>query len=142
VAKAAKKKPQGMSRAHKDALAKGREEGRKVRAYLEALDSERQRGRSRDPETIRRKIAETRERIDAEPNPARRVEHIQRRLDLEDELEEQAGQVDLDELERDFVEVIANYAERKGLTYPALREAGVPASVLKEAGIRRTHRAA
>ena len=134
-------KKRAMSEAHKKALAKGREEGRKVRAYLEALEQERQRsGRKMDPAQLEQKIAETRERIDAEANPARRLELIQKRIDLEESLAAQGDDVDLAQLEKDFISAIPGYAERKGITYSALREAGVPAAVLKEAGVKRTRR--
>lgn len=140
MAKVATKK-QGMSDAHKEALAKGREQGRKVRAYLEALEQERQRsGRRMDAAQLEKKVAETQEKIDAEPNPARRLELIQKRLDFEDSLAEQGDDVDLEQLEREFVEAIPEYAERKGITYSALREAGVSPGVLKRAGIKRTRR--
>lgn len=140
MAKAATKKS-GMSQAHKEALARGREQGRKVRAYLEALEQERQQGRRQDPETLRRRIREQEEKIDAEPNPAKRLEYIQKRIDLEDALAAQSEEVDLEQLEKDFVEAIPEYAARKGITYGALREAGVPAAVLKRAGIKRTRKA-
>lgn len=142
VKKTAKKatKKSGMSEAHKEALAKGREQGRKVRAYLEALEQERQTGRRQDPETLGRKIREQQDKIDTEPNPARRVELIQKRIDLEEALASQTDQPDLEQLEKDFIEAIPDYAERKGITYAALREAGVPAATLKQAGIKRTRR--
>ena len=40
------------------------------------------------------------------------------------------------EEERAFVEAAAPYGERKGISYKAWREVGVPAAVLKRAGIR------
>ncbi len=44
-----------MSAEHKAALAKGREEGRAVRRYLEALEEQRpRRGRKRTPESIKK----------------------------------------------------------------------------------------
>src|ERR1700689_982496 len=44
-----------MSQAHKEALAIGREEGRAVRRYLEALEAHRpKRGRKRSQETIQK----------------------------------------------------------------------------------------
>ena len=135
-------KKQGMSQAHKEALAKGREEGRKVRLYLEALSQEKRSGTRQDPETLKQRIAKQQEKVDTETNAAKRVELIQRRMDLEEQLQAQAEQVDLEQLEKDFVKAIPGYAERKGITYGALREAGVPASVLKEAGIKRTRRTA
>ena len=55
-AKSRKKTP--MSAEHKAALAKGREEGRVVRQYLEALESTKpRRGRKRTPESIRKRLA-------------------------------------------------------------------------------------
>ena len=45
---------------------------------------------------------------------------------------------DLEGLEAGFVEYAKAYSERKGITYAAWREAGVPASILKDAGIKRT----
>ena len=48
--------------------------------------------------------------------------------------------MDLDELEAGFVEHARSYSERKGISYSAWRETGVPAAALKKAGISRTRR--
>lgn len=126
-----------MSDEHKAALAVGRNQGRMVRRYLEALDAHRpRRGRRRTPESIQRRL----ERIDAElaeANPLKRVQLIQERLDLTTELSTATGDVDLTDLEQDFVEAAGPYSSRKGISYAAWRELGVPASVLKRAGITR-----
>jgi hypothetical protein len=45
--------------------------------------------------------------------------------------------VDLSALERDFVAVANAYGNRQGITYQVWRETGVPAAVLKKAGIGR-----
>ena len=45
--------------------------------------------------------------------------------------------VDLSELEKGFVDAAAEYGRRKGITYAAWREAGVPSAVLNRAGIGR-----
>lgn len=129
-----------MSDDHKAALAKGRTQGRAVRAYLAALDVDRKPGRRLDRETIEARTAEVQGRIDAEPDPAKRVELIQRRLDLEAQLVDLETEPDLGALEDGFVDAAAEYSERKGIGYSAWREAGVPAAVLKRAGIRRTRR--
>jgi hypothetical protein len=131
-----------MSDEHKAALAKGREQGRAVREYLAALEQERKPGRKVDRGTVEKRIDEVQQRIDDEPDPAKRVELIQRRLDLEEQLVAMQGEVDLDALERGFVDAAAEYSERKGISYTAWREAGVPAAALKRAGIRRTRRTA
>jgi chromatin segregation and condensation protein Rec8/ScpA/Scc1 (kleisin family) len=136
----AKKTTKKMSDEHKAALAKGREQGRAVREYLAALSEEKKPGRRVDPETMAQKIAQVQEQIASEPDPAKRVEHIQKRLDLEAQQAEANGHVDLEALEQDFVEAAKEYSERKGITYSAWREAGVPAAVLKAAGVPRTRR--
>ncbi len=57
-ATAAKKQQRTMSDEHKAALAQGREQGRLVRRYLEALESHRpKRGRRRTPESIAKRLA-------------------------------------------------------------------------------------
>jgi hypothetical protein len=134
--------PRQMSDEHKAALAKGREQGRAVREYLAALEQERKPGRKVDRGTIEKRISEVQQRVDEEPDPAKRVELIQRRLDLEEQLIAMEDEVDLGALEEGFVAEAAEYSERKGISYTAWREAGVPAAALKQAGIRRTRRAA
>jgi len=126
-----------MTDEHKQALAVGRAEGRMVRAYLEALESSRpKRGRKRTKESIARRL----ERIDVEldgADPLKRLQLTQEQIDLDDELESMDSGVNLTDLENDFVRVAKGYAERKGITYAAFRQIGVPASILKRAGISR-----
>lgn len=129
-----------MSDEHKAALAKGREQGRIVRSYLAASEQQRGPGRRDDRETLETRIGEIQRRIDDADDPAKRVELIQQRLDLEQRLVELGDEPELESLEARFIEVAAEYSERKGITYPAWREAGVPAAVLKQAGIKRTRR--
>lgn len=131
-----------MTAEHKAALAKGREQGRAVREYLAALNEEKKPGRKLDPDTLSQRITETQAQLDAEPDPAKRVDLIQKRLDYEDKLANIGEAVDLDALEKGFVKAAKEYSERKDITYSAWREAGVPAAVLKDAGIPRTRRSA
>ena len=49
-----------------------------------------------------------------------------------------AEAVDLSALEEEFVRSAAAYGSRRGLTYAAWREAGVPPAVLRRAGITRS----
>jgi hypothetical protein len=126
-----------MSQDHKDALAQGRAEGRTVRAYLEALDTHRpKRGRKRTPDSIRRRLAAIEKEI-AEVDALKRLQIIQERMDLEQELVLLESDNDLAELEAAFVLVAKSYAQRKGISYSAFRELGVDSSVLKSAGISR-----
>jgi len=62
---------------------------------------------------------------------------VQERMDLQKELEAMGTTVDLSALEAAFVKTAAKYAQRKGISYAAWRELGVPADVLKKAGISR-----
>ena len=133
----AKKGPSTMSDEHKAALAEGRSQSRAVRNYLNALDAHRpKRGRKRTPESIAKRLEKLEGEIPA-ADPIRRVSLVQERMDLEEELDRASHQIDLTELEASFVAAAAGYSERKGISYAAWREVGVPAPVLKSAGIRR-----
>jgi hypothetical protein len=137
-ATAAKKQQRTMSDEHKAALAEGREQGRLVRRYLEALESHRpKRGRRRTPESIAKRLAAIDEQLPA-ADPLTRLHLAQERMDLEQELGMAGGNVeDLEELEAAFIEVAAAHGERKGLTYEAWRSIGVAPRVLKAAGVGR-----
>lgn len=126
-----------MSDEHKAALAEGRVQGAAVRAYLEALELHRpKRGRKRTPDSIKKKLAEIEAEIDA-ASGVQKLDMMQTRRDLQTELESLEAGIDLTELEERFVEVAAAYGERKGIEYATWREFGVPAAVLKSAGIGR-----
>ena len=135
-------KKKSMSQDHKDALARGRTEGRAIRAYLEAISVERKPGRKADRGTIESRIQRLQEQIDGETNAARRVELIQKRLDNEIRLAGMEDNPDLENLEREFARSVKDYSKRKGISYNAWREAGVPAAVLKQAGLSRGRGAA
>jgi len=126
-----------MSDEHKAALAAGRNQGRAVRNYLEALEQNKpKRGRKRTTDSVQRDLTRTQEEL-LTADPLRRLELVQRRIDLEEELERMGTTIDLGALEKDFVAVAKPYAQRKGISYEAWREAGVPAATLKAAGIGR-----
>lgn len=133
----AKKK---MSDEHKRALARGRAQGKAIRDYLSALERNRARGRTPDRETLQKRIEDVQRRIDEEENPAKRVELIQRRLDHEEQMIAMDDEPDMEALQDGFVDAVREYSERKGITYHAWREAGVPADVLRQGGIKRTRR--
>jgi hypothetical protein len=129
-----------MTDEHKEALARGRAQGKAVREYLQALEKDRTRGKLPSRETLESQIENVQELIDAEENPAKRVELIQRRLDHEERLIQAEDEPDMSALEDAFVDACYEYSERKGITYHAWREAGVPASTLKRTCIKRTRR--
>ena len=125
-----------MSDSHKEALAIGREQGRAVRRYLEALEANKpRRGRRRTPEGIQKRLAAIDERL-ATADALSRLHLAQERMDLEAELAAAGdGGVDIEALEAEFIRAAGPYSERKGITYDAWRAAGVEPRVLKAAGV-------
>jgi hypothetical protein len=132
----------GLSSAHKDALAAGRRQGNAVRRYLVALETNRpRRGRQVSRETLEKRLQEVEVKI-ASADALQRIHLIQSRRDLEQRLAaigESSGD-DMPTLEAAFVEVAAEYGQRKGIDYATWREAGVPADVLQRAGIHWSRR--
>jgi hypothetical protein len=126
-----------MSDQHKAALAEGRAEGRAVKSYLEALEQNRpRRGRKRTADSVTKRLAA----IDAqlpEASALARLQLVQERMDLQQELEVMGQKVDLTALEAAFVKTAKSYSQRKGISYAAWRELGVSADVLKQAGVSR-----
>ena len=127
-----------MSDEHKAALARGRSEGRAVRDYLDALRANKpKRGRKRTPDSIKKRLAAIDGQLQ-EADPLSELRYVQERRDLESELSSMGAAVDLSAIENAFVNVAKSYSERQGISYAAWREVGVPASVLKRAGISRS----
>lgn len=126
-----------MSASHKAALAEGREQGRAVRRYLEALDAHKpKRGRKRTPESIERRLSTIDTKL-PDADPLTRLHLEQEKADLQHELSSTQGSVDIQDLEDAFVESAKPYGERKGIAYATWRKLGVDAAVLRRAGIRR-----
>ncbi len=132
-----KRKQTTMTAAHKAALAEGRAQGRAVRRYLEALEANKpKRGRKRTPDSMKKRLA----RIDVEyeaGDQLKRLQLAQERLDLQRALDASSNTVDLTSMEHEFVSAAKAYGARKGISYAAWREVGVPDSVLRSAGITR-----
>ncbi len=127
-----------MSPDHKAALAKGREEGRIVRRYLEALESSKpRRGRKRTPESIRKRL-NTIEGSLPTADPLAKLHMVEEKQRLESELSHTGETVDLAALEKSFIKVARVYGDRKGISYSAWRTVGVSAGVLQQARIPRT----
>jgi hypothetical protein len=127
-----------MSADHKAALAKGREEGRIVRQYLEALESTKpRRGRKRTPDSIRRRLGIIESTLPG-ADPLARLHLFEEKQRLESELSHSGDTVDIAALEKSFVKVARIYGDRKGISYSAWRTVGVSAAVLQQAKIPRT----
>lgn len=126
-----------MTTEHKAALAAGRSSGLAVRRYLEALErSKPRRGRKASPESVNKQLAAIEGRLQGAA-PIERLRLIQERKNLQGRLNVDGGEDNLAELELAFIEVAAEYGERKGIDYSSWREIGVPANVLRSAGVHR-----
>lgn len=128
--------PGSMTAEHRRALAEGRRRGRIVRAYLEALQkSTRGRGRPVTREGLERRIAELGPKIDSAPDALAKLELVQKKIGLQQQLTDMDAPVDISELEAEFITVAKEYGDAKNISVEAWRELKVPRSVLKRAGI-------
>lgn len=126
-----------MTDEHREANAKARAENRAVADYLDAIESHRPKpGRKRSVESLKQRLGTIADTFD-DARPIQRVQLIQERIDIERSLAEGEIVADIGGLEEGFVEVAIAYSGRKGISYPAWREAGVSAAVLQKAGIAR-----
>ena len=128
-----------ISEEHKAALAQGRKEARAIKAYLKALEA-RKPGRPVTRESLEQRLKRINEKLDASDDPLKAVELLQARIDLESALDRMHDVGRLEELEQGFIDHAKSYSERKGISYTAWRELGVPAATLRQAGIPETRR--
>jgi hypothetical protein len=110
-----------------------RAETNAVAAYLNALRAPKVPARSRA--SLEKRRAQIEQWIAEEQSPIRQVELIQRRLDTDAQLAQIDHAQRLPELEAAFVKVAASWCRRSRVSPAALREVGVPASVLRKAGL-------
>lgn len=114
---------------------------RAVRRYLDRLDQQQERRRGGDRRPTQR-LEEVKGKLDAAlSNGVRglqRVQLIQQRREVEEEIRgRKAARTPEAPDDADFVTHGRLYAAAKGITYGAFREFGVPAAVLRRAGIAR-----
>jgi hypothetical protein len=108
-----------------------RAETKAVAAYLTALRAPKVPARSRA--NLEKRRTQIEQWIAEESSPIREVELVQQRLDVDAQLAQIDQAARLPELEEAFVKVAASWAKRTGVSAAALREVGVPASVLRRA---------
>jgi uncharacterized membrane-anchored protein len=126
-----------MSDSHKAALAEGREQGRAVRRFLEALEAHKpKRGRKRTPESVEKRLAAIEERL-ADADALTRLHLMQERMNLTNELASSDDSADMQAIEDEFVAAAGPYGARKGIAYAAWRAMGVDPAVLRRANIKR-----
>ena len=128
-----------MSDEHKAAMQKGRAEGKVVRDYLEGLRATKpKRGRKRTEESVRAQLADVEAKL-PEADPMNELLLVQKKRDLEEELDSMSDTVDMTTLEEAFVGVAKSYSDTKKISYASWRDEGVEAAVLKRAGISRAN---
>lgn len=138
------KKTKTLTPEHLAALERGRQSGRAVKAYLNWLTEQatRPRTRRRSTEDLQQALNELEVAIAKESSPIQKLGLIQQRIDTQHELDHttQGDDVDTEALKAAFIEHAAAYSTAKNISYQAWREIGVPAAVLKTAGIAQTRR--
>ncbi|HEX9258586.1 MAG TPA: hypothetical protein VF855_03550 [Acidimicrobiales bacterium] len=113
-------------------------EGHAVRRYLEALEANKpKRGRKRTPDSIQKRLDGIENEL-ADADPVARLNLVQERMNLLEELGRMQAKVDMSALEDEFVKAAKAYSERRGISYAAWREIGVQPNVLTKAGIKRS----
>ena len=118
-------------------MAEGRRQGAAITAYLDAIEQQRpKRGRKRTVESIDKQLADIEDKLPTATGVTR-LGLVQQRIDLQQERDALGKTVDLAPLEDAFVAAAKGYSERKGISAAAWREIGVPADILKRAGISR-----
>lgn len=121
-------------------MASGRQAGRAINAYLTALDEVRpKRGRKVSKEDLEKRLVAARQEAETAVGTTKLLA-VQLVEDGEAKLRsltESAGD-NIAELEAGFVETAKAYSESKGISYATWRKVGVPAELLKRAGIART----
>lgn len=128
-----------MSQEHKDALAQGRLEARSIKSYLRALDSRRP-GRPVTKESLDKRLERVNAKLGDESDPLKRIDLLQSKVDIETALASVEDGANVEELAATFVTHARSYSDRKGISYTAWRQFGVPADVLRKAGIQETRR--
>lgn len=98
-----------------------------IRAYLRLITEAPRPRRPVDLDQLDRDIAQA-------PNQLRRLQLIQAKLEATTLAVNGPA---IDALEEAFVKYAGSYGKRKGISYAAWREVGVPASMLARAGIER-----
>lgn len=135
--KATRGRPKGpLTQEHLDALAKGRKAGPAIRNYLATVATKKQRGRK--PRPASEVIPDIEKQISNETDPLNLVKlHSLLRREQE-RADYEAVETDSAALEDAFVEHAAWYSTQHDIAYADWRMVGVPAAVLKRAGVTRT----
>lgn len=104
-----------------------------VKRYLEVLDDQsRRRASPMRLALLRQRLERIEHDIETTTDVIVRLRRYQEELDVRQALE---AEDDFDQIEADFIAHVADWARANGVSHAALREAGVPAVVLRRAGV-------
>lgn len=126
-----------MTPEHKEALAKGRTHSRIVERYLETLAANKpKRGRKPSIPGLKAKLVRW-EQEKLTCGVLRRVQLTQEIMDTKAYIAELEASTpeDFHVIEDDFVKIVKEYSEAKGISRDAWRKNHVPSDVLRRAGI-------
>ena len=128
-----------LSVTHKKALAEGRTNSSIVNNYLSAINAPRKRGRKVSTATLEQRLVAAQ----TEVKTATGVDKVLAAQEVRDlratiARASTSNGADVKSLETRFVKIAKTFGENRGVTYGAWRDAGVPADVLRKAGVART----
>ena len=110
-----------------------------VDRYLSAVNTPKRRGRKVSKVALEQRLTEARGKAKS-ANGVEKVLAAQDVRDLQARIAglDAASGTDIKGLEAAFVKIAKRFGENRGIGYGAWRDAGVPAIVLKKAGVPRT----
>jgi hypothetical protein len=110
-----------------------------VDRYIAAVTTPKRRGRRVSTATLQKRLVNARARFKTVAG-VEKVLTAQEIRDLQAKIAQQqsTSRVDIRSLEASFVKIAKKFGENRGIAYGARRAAGVPAPVLKQAGVART----
>ena len=135
--KAARPGRRTLSASHKKALADGRAMSATVNNYLIAIATPRKRGRKVTRTTLEHRLADARSRLEVGKGVEKALA-AQTVRDLQQKLGEADATNGVANVEVAFVKIAKTFSEKRHISYAAWRDAGVPAAVLRRAGVVRT----
>ncbi|MHB8190385.1 MAG: hypothetical protein ACYDHP_08215 [Ferrimicrobium sp.] len=124
-----------MSEEHKRALSEGRAQSKAINEYLRFLEESRpKRGRRRDASRVSEQLLAVESKLQ-EARGLQKVELLQLRADLQEEMARLESTGDRVTLENEFARHAKAYSERKGIRYRTWVRFGVPTDLLERAGV-------
>lgn len=129
-----------MSAAHKKALADGRRMSKTVDTYIRAIQTPNARGRKVSAAQIKSRLEEARQKVTTETG-VNMLLAVQAVRDLDVKLHTRTNgnsETARKQATAAFIKIAAAFSKSRNISYASWRDIGVPASVLKQAGIART----